>query len=404
MKLDFSIPRRVRLVYFGRIGLGILRNYITETNTTIYENPRIRLNVWVALRMLLSGKRTEYAYYRAFLRWTKPHAVITMEDNNITFYATKAISPTCKTIAVQNGVRNSHSHAADSDFKHDLQRLNKEGYDADIISTLGGLGSNFYRDALSDSRAHLIEVGHLMNNALTLASTSDTNRRLVYISKFPNRGAAGVDPEWDSKIILYLGEVGLTARQYYNIEAVAARACAVMAREYSLPFVVLGKRPEWQVGERNFFAKHLAELPWEYMPSTYQASSYESIRPDDIIVNVDSTLGYELFARGLRVVFVAARMHAAEHPEIVEHRFGYPLITDASGPYWTSESSDSEIRRVLQTAISVSNEEWSTLTRNNRQMLFHFDQGNALFCRELDRIGISNTGPRLWTRELIPRN
>jgi len=327
-----------------------------------------------------------------------------MEDNNITFYATKAISPTCKTMAIQNGVRISYSHSADSDFKHDLQRLNMEGYDADIIATLGGPGSNFYRDALSNSRAHLIEVGHLMNNALTLASTSDTNRRLVYISKFPNRGAAGVDPEWDSKIILYLGEVGLTARQYYNIEAVAARACAVMAREYSLPFVVLGKRPEWQVGERNFFAKHLAELPWEYMPSTYQASSYESIRPDDIIVNVDSTLGYELFARGLRVVFVAARMHAAEHPEIVEHRFGYPLITDASGPYWTSESSDLEIRRVLQTAISVSNEEWSTLTRNNRQMLFHFDQGNALFCRELDRIGISNTGPRLWTRELIPRN
>ena len=50
MRLDFSFPRRVRLVYFGRIGLGILRNYVTEADVAIYENPRERLNVWVALR------------------------------------------------------------------------------------------------------------------------------------------------------------------------------------------------------------------------------------------------------------------------------------------------------------------------------------------------------------------
>lgn len=404
MKLDFRLPRRVRLVYFGRIGLGILRNYITEQDVAIYENPRQRLNVWVALRMLLSGDRSEFSYYRSFLRWTKPSVVITMEDNNVTFYATKALLPSCKTIAVQNGVRNSHSHAADSDFKHDLQRLSREGYDADVIATLGGLGSVFYRDALPHSKVRLVEAGHLMNNALSLSSGPESARRLVFISKFPNRGTQAVDPEWESKVIVFLGDVGLTAQQYYNIESIAARACALIAREHSLPFVVLGKRPEWQVGEYTYFARHLEGLQWQYLPSTFQASSYESIRPNDVIVNVDSTLGYELFARGLRVAFVAARMQAAGHPEIVEHQFGYPLITQRSGPYWTADASESEIRRVLSTAISVGDEEWATLTSSARKMLFHFDKGNSLLCQELDRLGIANTGPRLWTRELIPKN
>jgi len=404
MKLDFRLPRRVRLVQFGRIGLGILRNYITEQSVAIYENPRERLNVWVALRMLLSGERSEFSYYRAFLRWTKPDAAITMEDNNVTFYATKALSPSCKTIAVQNGVRNSHSHAADSDFKHDLRRLSREGYDADVIATLGGLGSAFYRDALPGSRVRLVETGHLMNNALRLANATDASRRLVFISKFPNRGTQAVDPEWESKVIVFLGEVGLTAQQYYNIESIVARACAIIAREYSLPFVVLGKRPEWQIGEYTFFARHLEGLQWQYLPSTSQASSYESIRPNDIVVNVDSTLGYELFARGLRVAFVAARMHAAGHSEIVEHQFGHPLIQEPLGPFWTSDSSDSEIRRVVSLAISVNDEEWATLSRSSRQMLFHFDEGNMLLCQELDRLGIANRGAGLWVRELIPRN
>lgn len=404
MKLDFRLPRRVRLVYFGRIGLGILRNYITERSVAIYENPRERLNVWVALRMLFSGERTEFAYYRSFLRWTEPHAVITMEDNNVTFYATKAIRPSCKTIAIQNGVRNSHSHAADSDFKHDLQRLGSSGYDADVIATLGGLGTSFYRGALPHSGVKLVETGHLMNNALSLNGGPDQGRRLIFISKFPNRGTQAVDPEWDSKVIVYLGDVGLTAQQYYNIESIAARACAMIAKEHSLPFIVLGKRPAWQVGEYHYFARHLDGLQWEYLPSTFQASSYESIRANDVIVNVDSTLGYELFARGLRVAFVAARMQAAGHPEIVEHQFGHPLVTQPSGPYWTAEATDTEIRRVIATAISVGNEEWASLTKSARAMLFHFDEGNTLLCQELDRLAIANTGPRLWTRELIPKN
>ncbi|MEN9286682.1 MAG: hypothetical protein RIS39_674, partial [Actinomycetota bacterium] len=81
----------MRLVYFGRIGLGILRNYVTETDVAIYENPREHLNVWVALRMLLSRDLSEFSYYRAFLRWRKPKFVITMEDNNTLFYATKLL-------------------------------------------------------------------------------------------------------------------------------------------------------------------------------------------------------------------------------------------------------------------------------------------------------------------------
>ena len=379
---------------------------MTETETAIYENPRERLNVWVALRMLLSRNLSEFSYYRAFLRWRKPKFVITMEDNNVTFYATKLILPECKTLAIQNGVRNAHSHSADSNFKLDLQRLNQEGYDADVIGTLGGLGSTFYRGALPSSRVKLVEMGHVMNNALSVSDEVGTQsgRRLVFISKFPNRGESGIDNDWNSKVIFYMHQAALTAKQYYNVEGIVAQVCAAVAGEQSMKFVVLGKRPAWQVGEFNYFAEHLQGLSWQYLPSSNQASSYEAIRPSDVIVNVDSTLGYELFSRGLRVAFVAARMHAAGHPEIVEQRFGYPLLEESSGPFWTSEASDSEIRRVIKTAISVDEEQWLKMTDSARQMLFQYDRGNARLCAELDAFGIKNSGPRLWTRELIPLN
>jgi surface carbohydrate biosynthesis protein len=329
-----------------------------------------------------------------------------MEDNNVTFYATKVIMPECKTLAIQNGVRNAHSHSADSNFKIELQHLNQQGYDADVIGTLGGLGSTFYRGALPNSRVKLVEMGHVMNNALSISNEGDSSsvRRLLFISKFPNRGESGIDDEWDSKVIFYMHQAALTAKQYYDVEGIVARNCAAIANDHSMQFVVLGKRPAWQIGEYNYFAEHLQGLSWQYLPSSNQASSYEAIRPNDVIVNVDSTLGYELFSRGLRVAFVAARMHAAGHPEIVEQRFGYPLLKESTGPFWTSEATDAEILRVVNTAISVNDEQWLKMTDSARQMLFQYDRANDRLCRELDALGIQNSGPRLWTRELIPLN
>lgn len=406
MKLDFRLPRRVRLVYFGRIGLGILHNYITEPSFAIYENPRERLNVWVAFRMLLCGERSELSYYRSFLRWTKPRVVITMEDNNVTFFATKMIMPSCKTLAIQNGLRKSLSHAADSSFMDDLRKVTAQGYGADVIATLGGLGNDFFVESFARSLPRLVEVGNVMNNALELQHTALSNepRRIIFVSKFPNRGTAGIDESWHSKTMIFSGSVGFTADKYFKVDSIVARVCAEVAASSSMSFLVIGKRPAWQTGEYEYFKRHLDGLPWSFLPSHTQASSYEAVRPSDIIVNVDSTIGYELFARGLRVGFITARMSVAGHPEIREFEFGHPLITEPTGPYWTNEATESEIRRVVDFLASVSDDAWEQETRTSRELLFHYDPLNVRLCRVLTELGVANTGARLWSRELIPAN
>lgn len=405
MKLDFRLPRRVRLVYFGRIGLGILRNYVTEEDYTIYENPRSRLNVWVALRMLLSGDRSEFSYYRAFLRFTRPEFVITMEDNNVTFYATKVCLPSCKTLAIQNGLRKSLSPTRESNLMSDLRELVARGYDADVIATLGGLGTDFVKTAMPNSRARIVEVGSLMNNALQLIHAPTTDQpRIVFISKFPNRGVVGIDSTWASSTFIYSGEAAFTAEQYFKVDAEVARECAIIAQELEMEFVVLGKRPAWQIGEYDFYASHLDGLHWGYLPSVNQASSYVQLRKTDFLVNVDSTIGYELLARGLRIAFITARMQVAGHDEITEYRFGNPIIQDATGPYWTSTASSSEIRRVVDFIMGVSNQEWEVNTEHARRILLQFDPENTRLCTELDKWGVKNSGPRSWNRDLIPDN
>jgi len=407
MKVVFNFPRRTKLVYFGRTGLGILRNYILEKDQVIYESPIAQINFWVALRMLFTGKPSELSYYRAFLLSYRPKVVITMEDNNLTFYATKVILPECKSLAVQNGIRHSMSHSAETNFKTELRIRHEHGYRTDIVATNGGVGTAFFEEALaSDARVKFVQVGSLINNSLSISEIGyvTSRGRIVFISKFPNLGKHQQDSRWDSEVLQYIGKTGFTAATYHNVEGEVARLCADFASENDLDFVVLGKRPAWQVAERQFFQQYLENCTWEYLPSETQASSYESLRPHDIIVNVDSTLGYELFARGLRVVFVCARMTHSGNLQIVEKDFGYPLITEPCGPFWTNWATRDEVFRVLDYAQNTADDEWVRTTKSICERLFLFDEGNSKFCELLDELHVLNTGPGSWRTELIPQN
>jgi len=404
VKFSCKRPRRVRLVYFGRTGIDLLRNYISEKSIAVYLSPLVELNLWVALRMILSGRVSQVGYYHAFLRLTMPSHVITMEDNNLVFYSTRVALPECRTIAIQNGLRGSHSHTPLSNFFKDLKASTSRGYGVTVCATLGPAGSQYYIGALGGSAAQIIEIGSVRNNALALKQprTSNEARRLVLISTFPNLGADGSDPTWESRVAHYFGKVGLTNSKYYRIEGVLARVVAEIASDRGLDFCVLGKRPRWQSGEKRFFQSCIGTLDWQYLPHDNQASSYQAVTSADIIITSDSTLGYELFSRGLRTGFVDARMKLAGLSDITESTFAELTRSEKQGPFWTDWCTKSEVNRLVDYLLTTTDSQWQVHTEGLRGRVVRFDYQNRNFCRILTEIGIQNCGPSLWRRELIP--
>lgn len=406
MKIDFSFPRRTKLVYIGRTGLGILQNYIAERDFVVFENPRSRLNVWVMLRMLITRSRSQFAYFRAYLLLYRPEIVITMEDNYLDIFSTKLILPKCTTIVVQNGLRNDLAHSAGAAFREKLRCHSRYGYDADVIVTHGGLGESYFKSAITESRGTFVKAGSLMNNAISLEGVDvhERPRRLVFISKYPKSDRADSTSDWNTKIHAYMHGTPLTTSKYFEIDAMVSRICGLLAQEMSLAFVVLGKRPERLRGEYQFFAECLKGVAWTYLPSNYQTSSYASLKSGDVVVNVDSTLGYELFCRGFRTAFISARLDAAGCPQYRDYEFGHPIVTDSCGPFWTNRAMESEIRRVLQFVVQSTKAEWLEQSQVVRSSLYTFDPGNTIFCRVLESVGVKTHGPRSLARELISAN
>lgn len=395
-RLQFSFPRRRRLVYIGIAGNSLLRTYISETDFVVYRSVRDEFNIWIALFSIFTGRWSARGYYRSFLALVQPLFVVSFEDNAVEFYLTKMYRSSCQTLCVQNGRRDNYSHHPSKNIWSLISDSVVVGHGPDVIATHGEPWSTYYRNALQNVPASVISIGSIKNNALRIGARRSRGR-VLYVSSFPNLGAVGLLEERATDIFGYWQGTPVTFSEFYRLEGILARHCAQIAHNRGLKFGVLGKRPSWQKGEYSYFADSLNGFEWTYQASETEASSYEAVADSDFLVNIDSTFGYEMFARGLRVAFVSARMQHSGLHHIRDCQFGYPLVTQLTGPFWTDSATNQEIARVINYVIDVSDQEWDSASRRLRETVMPFDFGNSQLCTLLTSLGIETHGPGEWS-------
>jgi surface carbohydrate biosynthesis protein len=145
---------------------------------------------------------------------------------------------------------------------------------------------------------------------------------------------------------------------------------------------IIGRRPASFTHERKFFEKWCDGFAFEFVPKGSETASYEIAAGADVAVCIDSTLGYELLARGRRVAFVAARgtnLRSAGciDDETAQFRFGFPSPLGDEGGFWTSTDSDDEVLRVVDFARTCGDDAWKQTTASVVPRVMAFDPGNA---------------------------
>jgi surface carbohydrate biosynthesis protein len=397
MRIEFVWPRKHRVVFIGSTGESLLKTYVAEDDIKIYVGPRARLNIWVTILAIFSGHWGVRGYYRTFLRFTRPKFVLTFEDNALEFYLTKVFLPSCVTVCLQNGRRDTHSSTPETDIWKSIQQFVAPGRAPNIVLSQGEPWSTYYRSALGNA-AQVKAIGSLRNNAIK-QTLHNESPRIIHVSSFPNLGPDGNLESTSASTFGYWQQQELTFGNFFRAEGIVAATAASVAQSLGIPFCVLGKRPAWQQGEQRYYTSALEGLPWTYLPAESKSSSYERVSANDIIVNVDSTFGYEMFARGIRVAFISCRMQAAGFPQIRDCDFAYPLITEPTGFFWTNSDTPAEMRRVITTVASMSIGEWDAATRDLRASVMPFDPGNGELCAALTELGMKTHGPGTWTAE-----
>ena len=135
--------------------------------------------------------------------------------------------------------------------------------------------------------------------------------------------------------------------------------------------------------EKDFFQNILNDKNWEYIERKNTYSSYNEIDNADLVVFIDSTLGYEAMGRGLKVGAFTIR---GEDLETDDHDFGYHSNLSKKGIFWTNECNINEMKRIMEFLLKISDEEWFQFSSPFTNKLMAYDNNNSIFLNILNKI------------------
>jgi surface carbohydrate biosynthesis protein len=366
----WCLPKRCEVLIYDAAGAEALAPYLTNYSMTVLPMRGESINVICFLRSIFtldfwSGKPVK-AYEDKFIAMVEPEVVITFIDNNPRFYELSKRLKGIKTIFVQNAIRGEIGDVFGRLVKSDCYRV-------DYMLVLGAAIGGKYRQFISGAT---LPIGSLKNN--TVAKFDGViERTVLFISQYRNK------PLNNSPLLLADNGEPISFDEFYSAEVLALTFLQKWCIDNGMHLKIGAASSEKSGSEYQFYANVLNSCEWEYIPRIDQYSSYKLVDDAQIVVFIDSTLGYESISRGKRTASFSCRGLNLKSPAT---RFGWPACLPDNGPFWTNEQDIQQFQRVMDFLSTVNDDDWEQARQAYAFELIEFDPGNTRLIALLEQL------------------
>jgi len=303
------------------------------------------------------------AYFTAFVKAAAPTIVLTFIDNNPDFYRLSALNPNIKTVFVQNGWRDKFL---------EVRRLPDMPF-VDHMCVYNELIGRYYSKFIG-GQYHC--VGSVPNNHIRAPKQPGDNS-VLFISQYRERPIKNSDYFYTD---VFGNDISFSV--FYYPESVVLPLLSQWCKDNNRKLVVAGSSITSSDAEIAFFEKYI-DGEWSYRKRENEFSSYELLDLSEIIVTIDSNLGYEAFARGKRTAFVTCR---AERLYVDDRIFCWHAGFSDNGPFWTNSCEGKNILSILNYLQRVTVADWEHTRRQYADDVMIYDPGNSRFKSLLEQL------------------
>jgi surface carbohydrate biosynthesis protein len=355
-------PNKCDILIYDNTFPNHLTNYLTQYRYTILPTRGESINLFVLLKAILKMKfsinEIVRFYIDTYIEITNPVIILTFIDNNPNFYLLKARFKSKKTVFIQNGTRGQAGDIFGSINK------NKQ-YFVDYMLVHNEEIGKKYKQYISGK---ILSIGSFLNNALTHNSKVVQNR-IVFVSQFVPKSefVFGNEEYWN---------------QYYEAEKMCLETVKNWCIKNDKDLVVAGRRSEKDDLEKRFFEKKLSDYSHTFVPNTGYEASHALVSSAEIVIFIDSTLGFEALAKGAKVACFSVRSTS----DIPQYRFGWPAQLPMHGPFWTNEVNEDVFIKILDYVNRLSSKEWDEVSSKFKSTVMDFDSGNSKFTELLGKL------------------
>lgn len=333
-KIVFNIPKKNFYLFYDY--LPRFDNLIKSNYEKI--NFRNEINFIVLLFSLFFIFQNKFnlkiSYINSYIFLVRPKIVITFTDNDILFYKLKENNQNIKFISFQNGTR---SISGDIFSIMDI----KDKLSCDKIFVHNKYIADLYKHYIE---SETIISGSLINNFYTKKNKKKIFD-ITFISQFDSRNNFN---------FLNRENLKIQWEQYYSAEKKILEILKKISLEMGLLINICARFKERNKEEYNFYEKILKKN-FTFSISSKNETQYDICDQSELVVFIDSTLGYENISRGNKTVGLSIR------GEIINDKsfnFGWPKTMKPNGPSWISYYDHMLIYKIIKYNFDIDNEKW----------------------------------------------
>ena len=372
-------PPRANLLIIDRGTASPLDEMFAHHKPHIMEIRGESVNMLALLRALPKIHLGAVAYLEAYIDFVKPKLILSRNaDSDLNLWRLKRRGKSQYKVAlVQNGWRPDTFGAIPiSNFTKSDGKIRPS---ADCVMIFAPKQAG---DCLSRFTSEIIAVGSVKLNKINFFEFPKAPKDIVFISQYRHQQ--------------FLKNPG-----FYRADTAVCKYLATFSVKNSLKIHVAGIMPDAERidAERKWFGEQFAGSEWQFHEVTKPESSYLLLNEADVVVTVDSTMGYEALALGKKTVILCCRkFHRTEGYETlfdlmseqiglvmdspdsengINNRFGASFKFEESGFFWSNVELLAEFERVLNNVFHSSAAEFEQISRPIRDQLMVHDYGNT---------------------------
>jgi surface carbohydrate biosynthesis protein len=362
-------PRQSEVLIYDAAQQEVLNEYLNQWSPEVLHLRGEQYNMPVLLTSFFKrGSRVD-AYVDCFMEKVRPRLIITIMDFSLEFYTISKRHPKIKTLAIQIGLRGYYYSVFETFDDLDSEVTNN--FFVDYMMMFGsGVGKKYSQCIAGDT----VIMGAIKNN-------------MVPKEKSTRRGVISFVSQWRQSSGVKLGETyysfedfwtkpdGLVIQCLINYAKIKNRQLMIIPCKYT--------SNDLRKKEEAYFRELMGSEP-EFLCPSGPNSSYQAVDSSEIVVAIDSTLGYESIARGTKTAIFSIRSHFLRDPS---RNYGWPGEFPDEGLFWTNNPDPDSFVRILDYLFEVDDARWrEDVKASDFSTIMEYDPGNSVLRGTLDRI------------------
>jgi surface carbohydrate biosynthesis protein len=359
-------PQRSELLIFDAEGKEFLLEYCGPWNPEVLHVRGERINVPVMLSSFFRGGKISEAYIDCYIEKVDPRMIVTFIDNSSVFYSLSGKHHRSRTMLIQNGIRGCELFEALAHAGPKVPSLC-----VDYMMTFSDAVGELYSRHIA---GEVIPIGSLRNNLFVRGAVKKSNV-IAFISQY--RNIPGIT----------LGEIFYPRKVFFERpDSIVLGFLVDYARRHGKELIIVpcsGTHKDNTFGREQAYYTQLLGQQLQFAKERQGGSSYEIIDSAEVVVTIDSTLGYESLGRGNKTAIFSIRKQLLNLPD---RSFGWPAKYPDDGAFWTTQPDNVFFERIMDHLFAIGNEQWKIeLARHDFEHVMNYDAGNTILRTVLRR-------------------